>query len=763
MNNGNPYSNGASGRGSGYRGYETSDARYMYRNPSNKQPGQRTPFVNSPTDITNMPLLDTDYDPFNAGIPVDRKSGFVDMTDKAFGADTNPSQDSITYGNRQVSTKGADEAPTADFGFTPTPRTHAIRPQRKNNDPSFLVNDKGQKDFYSLEDSVYPGDSVAESSTISGQAPDPGYYTDDDLPYEVSGEDELPYEDNTESGIYDDVPARRIRPSVMPGASDSIFVAPASEVPHEIPINADIDKTGYEGGRIVETAPDNGTASSAIYEVPQPVRKEIGRYIPPSREFLAKPVQTKEERKEQLAKLNARARELEETLSSFGIPAKVINITHGPAITRFELTIEKGIKVSRVLSLQDDIALAMAAVSVRIEAPIPGKSAIGIEIPNSKVSAVQLRGLLETKEFKEAKPLEVPLGRDIPNRPIMCDIAKMPHLLIAGSTGSGKSVCINTILTSILYHASPDEVKMILIDPKVVELSVYNGIPHLYMPVVTDPKKAANALKWAVIEMEKRYKLFAENSVRDLAGYNEFLKFNEQKPLPLILIVIDELADLMTVASKEVEVQISRLAAMARAAGLHLIIATQRPSVDVLTGVIKANIPSRIAFAVSAGPDSRTILDSVGAEKLLGKGDMLYAPISAPKPIRGQGAFLTDKEVESVVTYLKNRYGPYYDENIMKLINSGIDDGSSTSSGNGNGEPSDEDELLDDAVNTVIEAGSASVSILQRRLGVGYPRAGKLIDALEKMHVIGPFEGSKPRKVLITKTEWLEIRAKQKR
>ena len=746
--------NGAMGRGSGYRGYESSDARYLYRNPSNRQPGQRTPFVNSPTDISNVPLMDVEYDPFNAGMPVDRKSGFVDVSAKEFGADTEPQEGVINYGTRQVSTKGAEDAPTADFGYTPTPKTHAIRPQRKYKDPSFLVDDRGQKDFYSLDNSVYPDADYKDASTIDGNAPE---YSEDDFPYEM--EEEVPYEETiaqSEAEVYDDIiPPRKVRVPKMPSSAGM----PAESA---IPINADLDKNAdISGGRIVETAPDSPSATSAVYTTPAP-KKEIGKYIPPRKDFLAAPTQTREQVKEQQSKLNARARELEETLQSFGIPAKVVNITHGPAITRFELTIEKGIKVSRVLALQDDIALSMAAVSVRIEAPIPGKSAIGIEIPNSKVSAVQLRGLLETKEFREAEPLEVPLGRDIPNRPIMCNIAKMPHLLIAGSTGSGKSVCINTILTSILYHASPDQVKMILIDPKVVELNVYNDIPHLYMPVVTDPKKAANALKWAVIEMEKRYKLFAENSVRDLAGYNDYLIFNGEKPLPLILIVIDELADLMTVASKEVEVQISRLAAMARAAGLHLIIATQRPSVDVLTGVIKANIPSRIAFAVSAGPDSRTILDSVGAEKLLGKGDMLYAPISAPKPIRGQGAFLSDKEVEAVVTYLKNRYGPYYDENIMRLINSGIDDGPSTGGSSGSGDGSDEDDLLDDAVNTVIEAGSASVSILQRRLGVGYPRAGKLIDALEKMHVIGPFEGSKPRKVLITKTEWLEIRAKQK-
>jgi DNA segregation ATPase FtsK/SpoIIIE-like protein len=451
-----------------------------------------------------------------------------------------------------------------------------------------------------------------------------------------------------------------------------------------------------------------------------------------------------------------REKKLEDTLASFGVAAKVVNITHGPAITRFELTPGPGIKVSRIVNLTDDLALAMAAVGVRIEAPIPGKSAIGIEIPNSETSAVTLRGLIDTPTFrKNSSPLVAALGRDIPGNPIFCDLAKMPHLLIAGATGSGKSVCINSILISILCKATPDQVKLIMIDPKVVELSIYNGIPHLLAPVVTDPKKAANTLNWAVGEMTRRYGLFAEASVRDFRGYNEELHERKEQELPLILIVIDELADLMQVASKEVEESIARLTAMARAAGIHLLIATQRPSVDVITGVIKANIPSRIAFAVSSQVDSRTILDMVGAEKLLGKGDMLYYPQSAAKPQRGQGAFVSDAEVESVIEYLKAQNLGSYDPAEAEAITSASAGMSSADRDSG-----DEDELLPQAVDIVLLAGCASVSILQRRMNIGYPRAARLIDHMQEKGYIGPFEGSKPRKLLISQSQWLEIKAK---
>jgi len=455
--------------------------------------------------------------------------------------------------------------------------------------------------------------------------------------------------------------------------------------------------------------------------------------------------------------LIAQGKKLEDTLASFGVAAKVINITHGPAITRFELSPGPGIKVSRIVNLTDDIALAMASVGVRIEAPIPGKSAIGIEIPNTETSAVTLRSLLESTGFKKnPSPLLAALGRDIPGNPIFCDLAKMPHLLIAGATGSGKSVCINAILISILCKATPDQVKLIMIDPKVVELSIYNGIPHLLAPVVTDPKKAANTLNWAVGEMTRRYGLFAETSVRDFRGYNEEQAKKKEASLPLILIVIDELADLMQVASKEVEDTIARLTAMARAAGIHLLIATQRPSVDVITGVIKANIPSRIAFAVASQVDSRTILDMVGAEKLLGKGDMLYYPQSAAKPQRGQGAFVSDAEVESVIEYLKAQNLGSYDPEEAEAITSAT----SGTVGSSAKESGDEDELLPQAVEIILMAGCASVSILQRRMNIGYPRAARLIDRMHEKGYIGPFEGSKPRKLLISQSQWLEIQSK---
>ncbi len=448
-------------------------------------------------------------------------------------------------------------------------------------------------------------------------------------------------------------------------------------------------------------------------------------------------------------------------LKSFGIETKLSDVTRGPSITRFEITPAPGIKVSRITNLSDDIALALAAKSIRIEAPIPGKSAVGIEVPNQEVELVSLGNLLDSKEFRDPKnsPLTVALGKDIPGCPILCDLARMPHLLIAGSTGSGKSVCINTILMSILCHATPEQVRMIMVDPKVVELAVYNGIPHLLCPVVTDAKKAANALNWAVREMEDRYKKFAEAAVRDFKGYNEYQKLNGEKPLPLILVVVDELADLMQVAAKEVEESISRLTAMARAAGIHLLIATQRPSVDVITGVIKANIPSRIAFAVASQVDSRTILDMGGAEKLLGKGDMLYYPQSAAKPIRGQGAFVSDREVEDIVGYIKKNNEVQYDEETAAAIVNSTKSGSSSMGGGSDAE--DEDELFNDAVDVVVQTGYASVSLLQRKMSLGYPRASRLIDRMAEKGYIGPFEGSKPRKILIDPAQWLEIKAKK--
>lgn len=496
------------------------------------------------------------------------------------------------------------------------------------------------------------------------------------------------------------------------------------------------------------------TKKVSTRQIPMMIPKQPYKAAPTA---LLRPDDQDDSSKSSKSSLLAQGKKLEDTLASFGVAAKVINVTHGPAITRFELAPGPGIKVSRIVNLTDDLALAMAAMGVRIEAPIPGKSAIGIEIPNIETTPVTLRGLLDSSSFKKnPSPLVAALGRDIPGNPIFCDLAKMPHLLIAGATGSGKSVCINSILISILCKATPDQVKLIMIDPKVVELSIYNGIPHLLAPVVTDPKKAANTLNWAVGEMTRRYGLFAEASVRDFRGYNEDLAYRKEPEIPLILIVIDELADLMQVASKEVEESIARLTAMARAAGIHLLIATQRPSVDVITGVIKANIPSRIAFAVSSQVDSRTILDMVGAEKLLGKGDMLYYPQSAAKPQRGQGAFVSDAEVESIIEYLKAQNLGSYDPEEAEAITSASTGGLKSS----DKESGDEDELLPQAVDIVLLAGCASVSILQRRMNIGYPRAARLIDRMQEKGYIGAFEGSKPRKLLISQSQWLEIKAK---
>ncbi len=445
--------------------------------------------------------------------------------------------------------------------------------------------------------------------------------------------------------------------------------------------------------------------------------------------------------------LRETAIKLVDTLKSFGVDVKLLQVSRGPTVTRYELQPNVGVKVSKITNLSDDIALNLAAESVRIDAPIPGKAAIGIEVPNKEVTSVALRDVIESDEFKRSSSkLSVALGMDITGKSIIGDIAKMPHVLIAGATGSGKSVCINSIITSILYKADPNEVKLIMVDPKVVELGVYNDIPHLLVPVVTDPKKASGALGWAVSEMTRRYNLFAENGVRDLKGYNEFLELDGEEKLPQIVIIIDELSDLMMVAPKEIEDSICRLAQMARAAGMHLIIATQRPSVNVITGVIKANIPSRIAFAVSSHIDSRTILDSAGAEKLLGKGDMLFMPMGASKPTRIQGAFISDKEVERIVEFIKDTSQAVYDEDIKEKINSTVEI-----------EPddTDADELLPKAIEIAIASGQISTSMVQRRLGVGYARAGRIIDQMEARGIISGADGSKPRNVLVSSMDEL--------
>jgi len=465
------------------------------------------------------------------------------------------------------------------------------------------------------------------------------------------------------------------------------------------------------------------------------------------------------------AELENTAQRLVDTLRSFGVDTTIVDISRGPTVTRYELQPSSGVKISKITNLADDIALNLATAGVRIEAPIPNKAAVGIEVPNKASNVVHIREILESSSFTGSKSkLTIALGKDIAGNAIVGDVAKMPHGLIAGATGSGKSVCINSIIMSILYKATPEEVKLIMVDPKVVELGIYNGIPHLLLPVVTDPRKAASTLGWAVSEMEKRYQMFAASSVRDIDGYNKVAEADpEMVKLPRIVIIVDELADLMMSAPKEVEDSINRIAAKARAAGMHLIIATQRPSVDVVTGVIKANIPSRIAFAVSSQIDSRTILDNAGAEKLLGRGDMLYSPLGSTKPSRVQGCFVSDEEVEAVTDFVKGRHTFEYDQSIMedienRVLASNKDKAAAVSSSDDDG---DDDPMLMPAIEFVVESRQASTSMLQRKLKLGYARAARIMDTMADMGVIGPYNGAKPREVLITMEQWLEKKASE--
>lgn len=480
---------------------------------------------------------------------------------------------------------------------------------------------------------------------------------------------------------------------------------------------------------------------------------EIIEYEYPSIELLTPPKANKNTHDIE-NELKKNSKKLVDTLKSFGVSAKVVEISMGPTVTRYELTPDAGVKVSKIVGLSKDIALNLAAKSVRIEAPIPGKSAVGIELANKVTNIVTLREVLESEEFKNAKSkLSVALGKDIGGNPIIIDIAKMPHLLIAGATGAGKSVCINTLVMSILYKADPNEVKLVMIDPKVVELGVYNGAPHLLIPVVTDAKKAAGALNWAVSEMTERYSKFADNNVRDINGYNELMELNETPELkmPQMVIIIDELADLMMVAPADVETYICRLAQMARAAGMHLVIATQRPSVNVITGTIKANIPSRISFMVSSQIDSRTILDMSGAEKLIGRGDMLYMPVGASSPTRLQCSYVSDKEVEAVVAAVSKNCAPQYKEDVIERLNA-----EEVYNPEGD-DPGDNDELLPKAIELVIDAGQISTSLLQRRFRIGYNRAGSIIDQMEARGIISGLDGNKPRQALITREEYNEM------
>jgi len=512
-------------------------------------------------------------------------------------------------------------------------------------------------------------------------------------------------------------------------------------------------------------APDN---KSQVTEAAAAKHEEIAEEKP---EYSYPPINLLEEGRTKGAsaapdELKATADLLVNTLKSFGVQTRIVDISRGPSVTRYELQPSAGVKISRITNLSDDIALNLAAAGVRIEAPIPNKAAIGIEVPNKTRQTVTIRELIDSPEFEKARSrLTVALGKDISGKTVMADLAKMPHLLIAGTTGSGKSVCINSMILSLLFKSSPDEVKLIMIDPKAVELLPYNGIPHLLVPVVTDPKKAAGTLGWAVTEMLKRYRLFAESGVRDLSGYNKMAEEKpELSPMPQIVIIIDELADLMMAAPKDVESHICRLAQMARAAGMHIVIATQRPSVDVVTGLIKANIPSRMALTLASQVDSRVILDMGGAEKLLGYGDMLFYPVGEAKPVRVQGCYVSDQEIERVTSFIKEGENQNYDSDVMEEIEkqAAVVKGKGSAASSSSSEPSSseepEDELLERAIECVVEAGMASTSMLQRRLKVGYARGARLLEELEEKGIIGPYNGSKPRTVLMTKEQYYEMK-----
>ena len=506
--------------------------------------------------------------------------------------------------------------------------------------------------------------------------------------------------------------------------------------------------------------PDAPTAADIQHEITENKQEAFVYTFPPIE--LLKQADNESNSDQAEAEMKSNADTLVDTLKSFGVQTRIVDIHRGPTVTRYELQPSAGVKISKITALADDIALNLAAAGVRIEAPIPGKAAVGIEVPNRVKDTVSIREMIESEEFSNTKSkLSFVVGKNIDGEVIVGDIAKLPHVIIAGTTGSGKSVCTNSIIMSILYNASPDEVRLVLIDPKMVEFKVYDGIPHLLIPVVTDPRKAAGALSWAVQEMLKRYKLFADSNVRDLNGYNEMAAETDGiEPLPRIVIAIDELADLMMACSNEVEDSICRLAQMARAAGMHLIIATQRPTVDVITGLIKANIPSRIALTVSSQIDSRTIIDTAGAEKLLGYGDMLYYPQGIPKPVRVQGCFVSTKEVEAVVSFIKSGGQVEYSSEIIEEIEKATPVPKGEGKGDNSsdvpmGDSSDE-EIIDRAVDVLCDAGQASVSYLQRKLKLGYARAARIMDQLEELGVVGPYEGSKPRAVIITKEMWLK-------
>ena len=577
------------------------------------------------------------------------------------------------------------------------------------------------------------------SDTHRSTSDDYVYVPDEDYAY--TPDEEYTDEFGTAANSDDEEPEFSYQNTTM-GPLETNHGAIASVVPgtgaaaSSVSAGAGISGMGLQVPSIISTTED--TAQVAVSKDGQIHRSYDRPYHFPSLDILAKGKGSQNNGEE----VAQNAMMLEHVLSDFGITAKVVNATQGPTVTRYEIEPAPGVKVSRIVNLTDDIALNLAAQHIRMEAPIPGKSAIGIEVPNKTTEAVHLRDVLDCSDFKDARGgIPVGLGKDIAGKPVITDLAKMPHLLVAGTTGSGKSVCVNTLISSILFSRKPEEVKLLLIDPKMVELSIYNGIPHLMAPVVTDMKKAAAVLRWAVREMEARYKAFAASGKRDIKSYNEA---HPKVAMPLIVLIIDELADLMITAPDDIEESISRLAQMARAAGIHMVLATQRPSVNVITGSIKANVPSRISFAVGSQIDSRTILDMAGAEKLLGKGDMLFAPIGANKPIRVQGAFISDDEVEKLVEFVKAQREPEYDNTVTQDVEKEAEKESSDAN------DVYRDELLERAVNLVMESGQASVSMLQRRFRIGYTRAARLVDTMEDLKIVGPSMGSKAREILMS-------------
>lgn len=644
-----------------------------------------------------------------------------DLFDSTIAIDVDPIEDTVT---------------TMESQKTPTSWKELAEIEARNRAAEQLANISGA----SGDTKSYEADDFEQFSDIHRSTSDDYVYVPDE-DYSYTPDEEYSDEVETVENSDDEEPKFSYQNTTI-GPLETNHGAIASAVPgtgaaaSSVSAGAGMAGMGLQVPSIISTTED--TAQVAVSKDGQIHRSYDRPYHFPSLDILAKGKGSQNNGEE----VAQNAMMLEHVLSDFGITAKVVNATQGPTVTRYEIEPAPGVKVSRIVNLTDDIALNLAAQHIRMEAPIPGKSAIGIEVPNKTTEAVHLRDVLDCSDFKDARGgIPVGLGKDIAGKPVITDLAKMPHLLVAGTTGSGKSVCVNTLISSILFSRKPEEVKLLLIDPKMVELSIYNGIPHLMAPVVTDMKKAAAVLRWAVREMEARYKAFAASGKRDIKSYNEA---HPKAAMPLIVLIIDELADLMMTAPDDIEESISRLAQMARAAGIHMVLATQRPSVNVITGSIKANVPSRISFAVGSQIDSRTILDMAGAEKLLGKGDMLFAPIGANKPIRVQGAFISDDEVEKLVEFVKAQREPEYDNTVTQEVEKEAEKESSDAN------DVYRDELLERAVNLVMESGQASVSMLQRRFRIGYTRAARLVDTMEDLKIVGPSMGSKAREILMS-------------